>query len=137
VKLDVWGSCLARDVLGIVESDGLEVGKYFQLSPFTQMDTSEIMMRDRVELDEVDRRKHEYRERMAKAELNREVLESLEQSDSEWIVIDLRYYSYHYYRVKFGGSQHLYLSLRVNKNEVQHSIEKKGLEMESLEYCTI
>ncbi len=57
------------------------------------------MMKNGVELEEIDRREHNHRERMTKAELNREVLESLERSGSEWIVIDLRYYSYHYYRV--------------------------------------
>ncbi len=40
VKIDVWGSFLARDVFGIVENDSLEVGKYFQLPQLTQFDVS-------------------------------------------------------------------------------------------------
>jgi len=131
VHIDVWGCCTSRDIFAISENDDVKVVKYYQLPLFTQLDNSEDMLKDRVALEEISAYKSNYANRMAKAELNREVLEGLLESDSEWIVIDVRFYTYIYYEVKFNGSSHYYSRVNVNGADVRRSVEKKGFHIDS------
>ncbi len=131
VHIDVWGCCTSRDIFAIAENDNVKVVKYYQLPIFTQFDKSEDMLANRMTIDEVDAHKSNYANRMAKAELNREALEGLLESDSEWLVLDVRYYTYLYYEAVFNGVPHYYSRVIVNADEVVRSVEKKGLDIES------
>ncbi len=131
-KIDIWGCCTSRDIFGIVDNENLNVGKYFQVPTWTQFDRSDVMMADRIELEELDQREGTFKTRMTKAELNREAIEGLEQSGSDWIVLDLRYFTYKYYQAEFGGSTHYYLDFRVHADELRRSVSKKGLEIDRL-----
>ncbi len=131
VHIDVWGCCTSRDIFAITSNDNVKVVKYYQLPLFTQFDKSEDMLKDRMALDEIHDHRSNYANRMAKSELNREALEGLQGSDSEWIIIDVRFYTYLYYEVKFNGSVHYYSRVIVTEDEVKRSIERKGFPIDS------
>jgi len=131
VYIDVWGCCTSRDIFAISGNDNVKVGKYYHLPLFTQFDRSGDMVEDRISIEEVDAHKSGYANRMAKAELNREVLEGLQESDSEFIVVDVRFYTYVYYEATFNGSAHHYPRVIVNVDEVNRSVAKKGATIDS------
>lgn len=132
IVLDCWGTCVTRDIFGMVDNDKFVVNKFHQL-PFLTTFLSVSNNLQKLSFDELSSRPNEGRcwYKWALCDLNREEVEILENSGSEWIVIDLRFLAYNYREVKAEG-QSYYFYHRCTDEELRKIFEKSGIKIDSI-----
>jgi len=86
VKIDIFGSCVSREIFNYDERHLYEIGKYFNFnSIFSQMS---LPYASKISEDEVGHESRWY-SRVIAADINKDALEQIAMDSPQWIVIDL------------------------------------------------
>ncbi|WP_400218750.1 DUF6270 domain-containing protein [Methanomethylophilus alvi] len=111
-KVDILGSCVSRDSLSIGGSDeGFEVKAYYQqCNPLLQF-TSHVL--PDITHDDIiagNRKLSRFQMECICADMNKNILKSLSESGSDWLIIDSICISYGVRRVSAGGEAFEYIT---------------------------
>ncbi|MCQ2069987.1 MAG: SEL1-like repeat protein [archaeon] len=101
-KVDIWGCCVSRDVFGFFKDEGYEVGVYTGVySPVTQFQKMYPRVRPDIVLDEFPDADHKFLKKVVMRNFNKHVDRELEESGSEWLIVDMKSTTYDFYEVCF------------------------------------
>ena len=103
-RVDIVGSCVSRDSFSIGGSDkDFEVTSFFQecnpLLQFTSHVIPDIKQEDIVCVKE----RSAFLKRCFCADMNKTVVQTLNNTCADWLIVDSRVFSYGIYRVAVGG----------------------------------
>ncbi len=132
ITIDIWGCCVCRDIFSMVEGKQYIINKFNQVSFISQFDGLKPSPEHFLTYDDLIPRKKHFYQRIALVELNRTALDDFNESLSDWIIIDTRFFTYPYIIVTINGQEHYYSSYRVSEQEVRASINKMGLTIDSI-----
>lgn len=125
IKVDIWGSCVARDSMKLGGQDeSISVRNYFQLGSFPLQFTDHI-------LENMGPQDFSYAagyapRRWLKTTWNHEIVPTLDSSGSDWLILDSRPYAYGTMGIPLGDGRYEY----VNRNDLQKmlpALQRKGI----------
>lgn len=121
IKVDVWGVCLSRDVFDICPIEGVSVNVYYSTDPCVAM----MPKIKQYHLETADfEHLGNWRARNACFEFNREVIDKYANSDSDWLVTDLRLMTYPGYQISENGETIGYTGCWLNSNLSEKDIAR-------------
>lgn len=123
--IDIWGSCVSRDTLMIGGNDkNVTIKHYFEGCSFplqfTQHICPDVKMEDYEGLTE-----HNFKKRNACVDVNKNIPSILDNSESEWLILDTRSFGYGIVKAKCGNDGYELFTKREAFIRLQPLIQKK------------
>ena len=110
VRVDVWGTCVSRDSFTLgskgKNNTGFIVSNYYQACSFP-VQFSKHELPDVSVADYESIYTHNAPRKWACADLNKTIVETLDHSGSDWLIVDSRAMGYGIYRMEFGDKHEL------------------------------
>lgn len=152
INVDVWGCCTSRDIFGIGSEEGGEnygnfisynnemkdievhVRKYFEqcsiISAFNKRN-GPLLTID--EFNNYAESQRHFIKKMTLADYNREVIPALNETDSEWIIIDLRSLTYGLTEIIYENGKSDYIC-QLNKKYITHFLTSHNIQYKTIDY---
>lgn len=130
VKIDIVGACPSRDLISLVNNERFVVCKYFSLLFAPSFDNSPLLESGHVTPDQLEGQSG-YIKRINASELNRTVIQELNNSGAEWVLLDMYNVTRGLNEVCFGGEKHYYSGRWVSKHNIEQSVKEKGMQIDS------
>lgn len=132
-QFDIWGCCVSRDVFGISKDGGLGIQLpkgtfqtrdcekfHYVINNFFQGCSAKVQFSDKVgpdyDIEELSSITHQHIKKSMLADLNRTITHALDDSPSDWIIVDLRSETYAQWLITYSNkSQELATAHEVDK----------------------
>ncbi len=113
VRVDIWGTCVSRDSFSLgtrgKDNTGFIISKYFSNCSFpiqfTKHELPDVSVADYESIFP-----HNASRKWACADLNKTIIETLDNSGSDWLIVDSRAMGYGIYRIDFGDGKHEFVT---------------------------
>lgn len=111
IELDIWGCCVSRDIFSLGGDNEYTIKNYFQECSFVSAFSNHVgpEIDDSVFDSELGKEKPTFYHKCFKNDYNKTLIKNLEKSESEWLVLDLRYIQYGLKKIKYsiGGTEYI------------------------------